>query len=260
MYENYITVSGILGSLMKHPLLSNLSYADATSYALECLNNVGSLSILENKGEFVTIENYKGVLPFDFVTTNSKQVSVRRVNSEGDTFAFLPMYKSTDNFNINYSKDSRSYEEAEYTNTYTISGNIITTGFLEGKVEVSYYGLLVNESGEILIPREPFVIKAIEEYIKKEYFRILADLGKCDYRTYEKADQEYCWYIGKAQNSTKALDMAGRENLSRMINRLIDSSTLYDTGFKQFSNVISNSITRTNSDLSSQFDETNGTL
>lgn len=232
MYQDHITVAGILERLLRHPLLRDLSYADASFYAVECLNNIGSLSLLSEKGSFIDVENYKGVLPIDFVTTNSQLNGIRRIDNSNDTFTSTPMYPATGQFHVNYSKDDRYYKSTEALNTYTISGRVITTGFESGKIEVSYYGLATTDTGEILIPRHPFVIKAIEEYIKQEYFRILYDLDKIKYNTYAKAEQEYLFAVAKASNAGKALNIADRNNLSNMLTRLISTDNDYEFGFR----------------------------
>lgn len=234
MYTDHITIAGILERLMRHPLLRDLSYADATFYAIECLNNIGSVGLLTKKGEFIEVVNHKAYLPFDFVSLNSKIDGVRRayIDKEAGDYTFEPMYAATDQYHINYSQDNRYFKSSDELNTYTISGRIITTGFVEGNLEVTYYGLAITETGEIMIPRHPFVIKAIEEYIKQEYFRILYDLDKIKYNTYAKAEQEYLWAVGKASNATKALSIAEREALSNMLTRLVTTDNDFAHGFR----------------------------
>lgn len=238
MYKNYITIAGILERLMRHPLLRDLSYSDASAYAVECLNNIGSPNLLTQKGSIVEIYDYKGELPDDYVSNDSQVDGIRRItNTDPTQYTYSTMRVTTDSFHMNYSKDNRYYTAKFESNNYTISGNIITTGFREGKLDIAYKGLATTGTGEILIPRNPHVIKAIEEYIKQEYFRILSDLGKIDYRTYSKAEQEYCWAIAKASSQSKNLTIAERENLSNMLTKFITTDNDYEFGFSDLANV-----------------------
>ena len=234
MYTNYITISGILERLLKHPFLSDLSYSDASSLAITCMANVGSLSLLNRKSAVVTIENHRGYLPSDFVILNSTLHGIRRIVTNNDGgISYEPMYIASGIFNKGYSNDNRRFSSTDNINSYSVRNGNITTGFSNGNVEVMYYGLHVTPDGEILIPRNPYLITAIEEYIKKEHFRILNDLGKIPDRAFAKAEQEYCWAIGKIQSSSKSLDLQEREALSNMLtkNYIVDNFNHYDDGF-----------------------------
>lgn len=234
MYTNFITISGILERLLVHPFLSDLTYSDASALAIRCLSNVGSLSLLNRKQTFVDIEYHRGNLPDDYVILNSKLHGIRRVFTDGNNYSYEPLYEASGLFNIGYGSDNRRFTSEQNANTYSIRSGVITTGFANGKIEIVYYGLYITETGEILIPRDPFLITAIEEYIKKEHFRILNDLGKIPDKTLAKAEQEYCWAIGKVQSSSKALSLQEREALSNMLTRnyLVDNSNHYENGFE----------------------------
>jgi hypothetical protein len=142
---------------------------------------------------------------------------------------YMQMFESTDPFHEFYGKSYMHGITAG--NTYKFNGNYIYTSFSHGTIDIAYDGILLDEEGFPMIPNDPSVEKAIENYIKSQYLGIMADMGKDVRYACEHAEKEYCWYVGKSQANASNMSLDKRESLSNTMNRLIlnekQSKTFY---------------------------------
>lgn len=251
MYKNKISLSGIIARLLKNPLLEELSEDDAIESALDCIALIGTEQMLIKQTSEIFISNYRGAIPQDTVwleavrykngiTTNSNINSIKSVSYEdsntgtiyevestlGDVIGkqypseygeYIPMRPASGTFSLSSNRTSN------VDLTYDIKGNFIYTSFNEGIVEVSYTTLNNSETGELLLPDDINVIKAVESYIVLKFLEPLWMMGKIADKVYQKFDQDYCWYVAKAQTSTRELSLDERESLSNMLTTLIDN-------------------------------------
>ena len=51
-----------------------------------------------------------------------------------------------------------------------------------------------------MLPDNSSFIKALELYIKKQYFTVLFDMGKITGQVLNNTQQEYAWYVGQCQS------------------------------------------------------------
>jgi hypothetical protein len=62
--------------------------------------------------------------------------------------------------------------------TYKIQGNCLFTNIQSGDIDVAYIGIPVDEEGFPMIIDNSSYLRALELYIKKQWFTILFDMGK----------------------------------------------------------------------------------
>ena len=56
------------------------------------------------------------------------------------------------------------------------------------------------KKGYPMLPDNSSFIKALELYIKKQYFTVLFDMGKITGQVLNNTQQEYAWYVGQCQS------------------------------------------------------------
>ena len=164
--EKYISLKEILDNLLDHPMLREVSFERAVNYTQSFMRIVGCPKIFEEKTAIIEIEEYRGVLPCDF----NKIIQVRTHNTCDDNYKVFRY--STDNFHMSEDKQD------SFDLTYKIQGNVIFTSMKEGTIEIAYNAFAIDSEGYPLIPDNSAFIRALELYIKKQYFTILFDLGK----------------------------------------------------------------------------------
>lgn len=212
---NYINIREILSRLLRHPLLQDLNLETAIQYTLDFIAAMGLPDIYLDKKEVIDIKEYRGKLPCDLVS----------INQVRDCKSGVCMRAMTDNFNGTYS-DYRGEL------TFKTQGMMIYTSFKEGRVEVSYKAIPVDDEGLPLLPDNSIFLKALELYIKKEWFTILFDLGRISNAVLQNTQQEYAFKAGQCNNEFIIPSVSEMEAFTRMYNTLIPRNTHFDRGFR----------------------------
>lgn len=248
MYTGFVSINSVLDRIYRHPLLQDMPFESALVWISDVIRLIGSPAFMQHKIMRLGIEDYRCMKPKDMVYLQS----VRRVITpylDKSSWDFIngivvedpqmvgeeyqPMVEATDPFHEFYNQSYISRLAPE--NVYKINGNYIYTSFDSGIVDLAYDAILLDDDGHPMIPNDPSIEKAIENYIKSQYFSILSDLGKDTSRAAEKAEKEYCWYIGQSQSHSVQMSLDKRETLSNVVNRLMINDRPHDSFYRQMS-------------------------
>ena len=167
------------------------------------------------KIEKVDIDNYRGMLPCDLVSINQVR-----------TKDHIYLRSMTDNFN-----GTDKHHKGEYT--FKTQGRIIYTSFKEGIVEISYKAMAVDKDGYPMLPSEPQFLRALELYIKKQWFTILFDMGKISPAALQNTQQEYAFAAGACNNAFMIPSISEMESITNMFTQLIPRFNEFRNGFKR---------------------------
>lgn len=214
--ENYISLKVILDRIMRHPLMQDLSFETAVDYALDFLRIVASPKLFLEKVEDIEVEKYRAPLPCDLVSINQ----IREKCSDSC------MRESTDSFHMT----NHAPNPSEYT--FRVQGDVLYTNLREGTLEVSYRAIALDEEGFPLVPNNVSYTRALEQYIKVQWFTILFDLNKIQPAVLQNAQQEYAFYVGQAQNSLIMPSLSEMESITNMWNTLLPRVNEFRKGFK----------------------------
>lgn len=210
--------------LTRHPLLKDLSLETVVDYTVDFIRIVGVPQVFLEKVKEVDIEKYRGVLPCDFYSI----IQVRSTSDEPIGHRHTYRY-STDSFHMN-PNEHRNYNSDL---TYKIQGNCIFVSPMEnGKIEIAYKALPVDDEGLPLIVDNGTFAKALELYIKLQQFTILFDTGKLHNSILQNTQQEYDWAVGQATNDLVLPSIDQMQSISNMWNKLLDTSLEHEHGFK----------------------------
>lgn len=211
MVNNYqfINIREILSRLLRHPLLQDLGMEAAIQYTIDFFGVMGLPATYLDKVESIEIANYRGALPCDLI-------SINQVKYKG-----ICIRSMTDNFNTKNGEP-----------TFKTQGRIIYTNFEEGEVQISYKAIPLDEEGYPLLPDNPIFLKALELYIKKEWFTILFDMGKVSPAVLQNTQQEYAFKVGQCNNEFLIPSVSEMESITNMMNQLIPRLNEFRTGFK----------------------------
>lgn len=212
--EKYISIKEVLDNVLDHPMLKDVSLERAVNYAVHFMRIVGCPRMFEERTALVNILGWRGELPCDF----NELIQVRLPN-KNEAFRY-----STDNFHMSDIKDNSEL-------TYKIQGNIIFTSIKEGTIEIAYNAFVTDKEGYPMIPDNSSFIRALELYIKKQYFTVLFDLGKITHQVYNNVCQEYSFAVGQAQNDLISPTIDQMQSITNMWNTLIPKVSEHRTGF-----------------------------
>lgn len=196
-----------MDKLTRHPLLQDIPFETVVDYAVDFIRIVGTPPSFLDKTAIIDIVDYRGILPCDYY----EMTQVRLNDGSKRTFRY-----TTDSFHMSDNKP-------EFSDlTYKIQGNCIFTSPLEqGQIEIAYQALPMDEEGYPLIPDNSSYSRALEAYIKREWFTILFDQGKLNGQVLARVDQEYSFYVGQAQSEIIMPTIDQMEAISNMWNTLL---------------------------------------
>lgn len=219
MAEQYISIKLILDKLLRHPLMQDISLETAVDFTVDFMRIVGTPTIFMEKTEIIEVEKYRAMLPCDYY----QMIQIREVG--GPAFRY-----SSDSFHISECKDNCNKEFNDLT--YKIQGNIIYTSFEKGRIEISYESIATDSDGYPLLPDNSSFTRALELYIKKQWFTTLFDLGKISSAVLQNVQQEYAWAVGDCQTEFNRLSIDKAESFYNSWRTLLLRDTEHRTGFK----------------------------
>lgn len=218
MAETYVNIKYILDKIMQHPLLRDITFEQVVAYTVDFMRIVGVPNMFEEKTQILEINNYRAALPCDYYN----MIQVREV--KGPTLRY-----STDTFHMSECKENK--EKGIYDATYKIQGNIIYVSIKEGNIEVSYEAISTDSDGYPLLPDNSSFTRALELYIKKQWFTILFDLNKISGAALNNTQQEYAWAVGDCQSEFNRLSIDKAESFYNSWRTLILRDSEHRTGF-----------------------------
>lgn len=215
MAEQITNIRLILDKIMRHPLMQDISLETAVDYTVDFMRIVGSPTIFEEKTVVIEVQDHRAALPCDYY----QMIQVRSSNS---SFRY-----STDTFHM--SDNHNSAVEL----TYKIQGNIIYTSIKEGEIELSYEAISVDSDGFPLIPDNSSFTRALELYIKEQWFTMLFDTGKISSAILQNTQQKYSWAVGDCQSEFNRMSIDKAESFYNSWRTLIVRANEHSTGFKR---------------------------
>lgn len=215
--NNYISIKVVLDNILDHPLLKDVSLERAINHTINFIRIVGCPRIYTDKVVTLEVVDYRALLPDDC----DEITQVRSPYTDGNykTFRY-----TTDTFHL-------SGDKQESDLTYKVQGNVIFTSIKEGTIDISYRAIPVDDCGHPMIPDNSSFLRALELYIKKQYFTILFDLGKINHMVYNNVLQEYAWAVGQAQSDLIRPSIDQMQSISNMWNKLLISKRDHDESF-----------------------------
>lgn len=227
MANSYESLKIILDRLLRNNVLSGLSYESVIDYTIDFLDIVGIPSAFEEKFETLEIETYRAKLPCDFAEDIQVVITSPR-HSRGITAT-----DATDTFHNNYSQ-MRGRQTTGVT--YKIKNGYIFTSEERGCLTLSYRAIATDEEGYPLIPSDRAFLKALELYIKKQYYTILWEESKLEDKKLENVKQEYAWAVGQCETSMRRLTLSKAEALFNSLRTLIPRDNEFSHRFANIGN------------------------
>lgn len=218
---SYVNIRVVLDRLLRHPLLTDLNLETAIQYTLDFISAMGLPNVYVDKIETIDIKEYRGELPCDLISIN--QV---RLHKNG-----IALRAMTDNFNA-YPTHDHNRDCSRGESSFKTQGRVIFTSIKEEKIDISYKAIMLDDEGLPLIPDNSIFLKALELYIKKEWFTILFDMGKISPAVLNNTQQSYAFVAGQCNNEFLIPSVSEMEAITNSWNQLIPRTNEFRYGFK----------------------------
>ena len=214
--NNYISIKVIMDNLLSHPLLQDLSFERVVNYTIDFQRIVGMPPIFKDKVTTIEINKWRGALPCDLF----------QINQVRDCHSKVPYIYATDSYHTKGGTKRTSY-------TYSVQGGIIYTSAEDTVVELSYQAIPIDEEGFPMIPDNSSFIRALELFIKKQWFTVLFDLGKINTAVLQNTQQEYAWAVGQCQSDLIRPTIDQIQSITNMWTTLIQRNNEHYNSFSR---------------------------
>lgn len=243
----YTNIRRVLDDITEHPLLRDVTLEQVIRHTIRFISLHGYPQLYQDKISIVDIKDFRGLLPCDLVSIIQVWDTVANVCLRAMTDTFTPGLRPKPDMR-NQPKDLLNnmkppvdtcvppIQEYKEEPSFKTQGRVIFTSFPEGRVEVSYKAIPVDEDGfPLLIDNETY-LNALEAYIKVKVFTVKFDTGKIQAGVLSNAQTEYAWASHLLQSEMTMPSISEMESLTRMMNTLIKPVRQFDNGFKDLGN------------------------
>ena len=214
---------------MRHPLLRDVPFETILEYTLDFIQIVGCPSLFEEKTTVIKIEDWRGVLPCDYVSMIQVRTAKKVDGIEPNHRSHISYRYSTDSFHMSTEKPDVGRYGTDLT--YKVQGYVIYTSTKDTDIEIAYNAIATDDEGYPLLPDNPSFLRALEAYVKKQQFTILFDLGKLQPAILQNAQQEYAFYVGQCQTDMIMPSIDQMESLTNLWTSLIARANEHSKGF-----------------------------
>lgn len=227
--EKTTNIRRVADRIMRHPLLRDVPFETILDYTIDFLQIVGVPSLFEEKTALLHVENYRCMLPCDYVSMIQVRTAKKVDGIEPNHRSHISYRYSTDSFHMSNEKPDVGRYGTDLT--YKIQGSVIYTSTKDTDIEIAYNAIATDGEGYPLLPDNPSFLRALEAYVKKQQFTILFDLGKLQPAILQNAQQEYAFYVGQCQTDMIMPSIDQMESLTNLWTALIARANEHSKGF-----------------------------
>lgn len=242
----YVNIRRILDECTEHPLMKDLTLEQAVRHTLKFISLHGLSRFYQDKIVDIDIHEFRGLLPCDLISIIQVKDLATHTCLRAMTDSFTPglvpkpeppscgkPHKDLMN-NVKPKRELYIPKRKGYTGepAFKTQGRIIFTSFPEGKVQIAYRAIPVDEDGfPLLIDNETY-LACLEAYIKKKVFTVKFDTGKLQAGVLQNAQQEYYTLSAELASEFNTPSPSEMEAYSRMYQTLIPKMREFDNGFR----------------------------
>lgn len=231
MANNFISIKKVADSLLRHPMMKGISFEAIIDYTIDFMRIVQCNGFFGEDTATIVINNYRGILPDDFFEINQVRLlgapintpiyeTEYKVDEDGNVYptenkivtGYKQEYTSTDKVFKYASNTFHTSSPHENELTYKVQGGFIFTSIKEGAIEIAYQSILIDEDMYPMIPDNSKFTRALELYIKKQWFTILFDMGKLQQPILQNIQQEYAWAVGACETEFQKMSLDKAES------------------------------------------------
>lgn len=227
--EKTTNIRRVADRIMRHPLLRDVPFETILDYTVDFLQIVGVPSLFEEKTALLHVENYRCMLPCDYVSMIQVRTAKKVDGIEPNHRSHISYRYSTDSFHMSNEKPDVGRYGTDLT--YKVQGYVIYTSTKDTDIEIAYNAIATDDEGYPLLPDNSSFLRALEAYVKKQQFTILFDLGKLQPAILQNAQQEYAWAVGDCETEFNRLTLDKAESLFNSWRTLLIRDSEHRHGF-----------------------------
>ena len=227
----YTSIRRVLDDLIEDAHMENLTLEQVVRHTIRFIGKHGFPRFYQDKVDEVEIHEFRGLLPCDLI-------SIQQVK---DCKSGICLRSMTDNFpeamiepadHFHYAPERVGFNITRPELSFKTQGRIIYTNIKEGKVQVAYKAIPVDEDGFPLLLDNESYLDALEAYIAMKVIRNKFRQGKIPAAVYQDAQTEYGVAAKELLTEMTTPSVSEMQSITNMFNSLIPRVSEFYNGFK----------------------------
>lgn len=237
----YVSINRVLDNLKDGVLMQDLTLEQAIRHIIRFIGKVGIQKMYEDKIAEVDIHDFRGLLPCDCI----------RILQVRDLRSGTCVRSMTDNFSEGFKpngsrpkpcKDPMHNMRDMYIPepgghplepTFKTNNRVIFTSFPDGRVEIAYKAIAVDDNGFPLLIDDEIYLDALEKYIVMHVLQQKFRVGKTSAGIYQDAQQDYYAAVKLLEGHLKMPTESELESIAHIWNTMIPSHHHFQRGYKE---------------------------
>lgn len=187
-----LTVKRVMDRLLINDNFKKIERTTVATYMKDLCTICEILPVLKTEFDWVTIKDYKGVLPEDCLRVKKVYLCKDDAELHPAVHADNALMAAGDQTIQRDVGDKVEYGE------WQVEGDILFTDISSyGKVEIQYTKMRVDDMGFPILPYDGSLMEAVLNWVKFHYYGILAEQNIIADKYVTKAEQQYDWYIAQ---------------------------------------------------------------
>jgi hypothetical protein len=200
-------------------------WMDMIEWAAEALEQIGAYQQYVHKADTLDIENYRAALPCDLHKVVGITIDMEALKYNAGTFDTAQ--EAENNINIRTTSHSG----------YTMNDGFFNFNFEQGKAEIAYMGIPLDEEGFPMVPDNISYREAIEKYIVMKMMYGKWITGQLQAGIWQDIKNDWHWFCGQARGKGYMPNADKMESIKNQWNRLKPEMNQHKRQFANLSNI-----------------------
>lgn len=211
----FTNIRVIADRLMRHPLLQNVSLEAIVQYTLDFLDLWGMDAMRITKEATIEVHNYRAQLPCGTIRVN-------QVKTQDGIY----LKAMTGTFNGSLENPA-----------FKIQGQMLYTNIKDTTLDISYETTPIDEDGYPLILDNAVFLRALEAFIKLQFFTIYFDQNKINANVLQLAQQDYAFRAGQLNSKMSLPSLSEMQSITNMWGKMHLTTKDFYNGFQLTGNI-----------------------
>lgn len=226
----YTSIRRVLDNLKDDENMQSLTLEQAVRHTLRFMEKFGFPRLYTDKEAVIDIHDFRGLLPCDLI-------SIIQVREEKTGICLRAM---TDSFTPGVTPPPHPFPVRHFINhpledflehSFKTQGRVIYTSFPEGKINIAYKAIQVDDDGFPMLIDDEVYLDALEAYITLKVYTTKFRSGKIAGNILQEVQQSYALAAKLLETEFTTPSVSEVESMTRYFNSLIPRVREFDRSF-----------------------------
>lgn len=230
----YTSIDRVLDNLKDDENMQNLTLEQVVRHTIRFMEKFGFPKLYTDNIAEVEIHEFRGLLPCDLISIIQVRDTKTDICLRSMTDSFTPGIEVEAGIKDEKKIHKSPYREGRFLHemSFKTQGRVIYTSFPEGKVEIAYKAVKVDENGFPMLIDNEVYLDALEAYITLRIYTNKFRAGKIAQAILHEVQQSYAVAAKLLDTEFTTPSISEMESMTRYFNSLIPRVREFDKSFR----------------------------